>query len=587
MVDVKFKERINNLIRFISQDLIEKDQAVRMALLTSVAGESIFFLGPPGTAKSMISRSIRKAFKGDDGKNLSYFEYLMNQFSTPDELFGPVSLKELENDKYVRIVNNYLPSAEVAFLDEIWKASAAIQNTLLTIINEKKFHNGNDVVDVPLKALIAASNELPASGMGLEALWDRFVVRMVVDPVSSEENFWKVVCPEDEKNNNVSANDVQLISLGELNAWQKNKIDQVEIPQNVRNVVNAIRKEIIVYNAGDIELNEENAEQSVNTNESESISDQNSETDMLYISDRRWKKIIHLMKTSAFLNGRDKVDIIDASIIAHCIWDNENQIKTVEDIVRRCISQEGIDCGVSVCDVENQLDNLVKEIYSNFYKLVDGCPKEYKLPNSSAKVYKLKKTMSVKDYYGNQLNIVYVGQKKMYDGSFHEIGNVDNYYLTMSSVGKSTKQISIGVMYGKSYKGDLELEPSYPEPNQEIFGNLSVYKNLTSAFDKKYKSIATEIDDLRKKVNRSYEDVMENMGSNLFADEQYVAAVTEKLFETLVAIDKTDEKLKVARQLYANVNFSYRTESEDDKNSKKNGNETMKDPNIVSVKRFF
>ena len=180
------RDRIKNIITYIGDGLKEKDEAIRLALLASIAGESIFFLGPPGTAKSMVSRRLRSAFKGENGKPLNYFEYLMNQFSTPDELFGPVSLKKLENDVYERITDGYLPKAEVAFLDEIWKASPAIQNTLLTIINEKKFHNGSEVVSVPLKALISASNELPAENQGLEALWDRFLLRLMVLPVQEE-----------------------------------------------------------------------------------------------------------------------------------------------------------------------------------------------------------------------------------------------------------------------------------------------------------------------------------------------------------------------------------------------------------------
>lgn len=183
------------MLEYLKTGLFEKDEAVRLALLCAVSGESIFFLGPPGTAKSMISRHISKAFKG-----ATYFEYLMNEFSTPDEIFGPVSLTELQKDNYKRITDGYLPKANVAFLDEIWKSGPAILNTLLTIVNEKKFHNGKKLEDVPLVALLSASNELPQKGRGLEALWDRFILRVIVSPVQDDENLFKIITAKSQNN---------------------------------------------------------------------------------------------------------------------------------------------------------------------------------------------------------------------------------------------------------------------------------------------------------------------------------------------------------------------------------------------------
>lgn len=183
------KTQISALLKHLSEGIYEKQHILAMTLLSAVAGESIFLLGPPGTAKSLVARRLKLTFK--DGQS---FEYLMSKFSTPDEIFGPVSISLLKNeDRYERVVQGFLPTAHIVFLDEIWKASPSIQNALLTAINERIFQNGDKTLRLPMKALIAASNELPAEEEGLEALWDRFLVRMVSNCIQSEAEFFKMI----------------------------------------------------------------------------------------------------------------------------------------------------------------------------------------------------------------------------------------------------------------------------------------------------------------------------------------------------------------------------------------------------------
>lgn len=171
-------QRLRALIDALPQGLLEREDAARLMLLAALAGEHVLLLGPPGTAKSALARRLHRAFEGG-----RYFERLLTRFSTPEELFGPLSLRALEDDRYERLFDGYLPTAGVAFLDEVFKANSAILNALLTLLEERQFDNGTERLGTPLVCLVAASNELP-SDEALQAFHDRFLVRLAVAPVS-------------------------------------------------------------------------------------------------------------------------------------------------------------------------------------------------------------------------------------------------------------------------------------------------------------------------------------------------------------------------------------------------------------------
>lgn len=132
--------------------LIERDTPIRLALLAALTGEHLLLIGPPGTAKSELARRLRHAFH-----DATYFERLLTRFSTPEELFGPLSIKALEQDRYERKTEHYLPEASVAFLDEIFKANSAILNARLTLLNEREFDNGKERRKTPLISVVAAN----------------------------------------------------------------------------------------------------------------------------------------------------------------------------------------------------------------------------------------------------------------------------------------------------------------------------------------------------------------------------------------------------------------------------------------------
>jgi len=327
--------KIRKLLDQLNQDLFEREEVVRLALLSAIAGESIFLLGPPGVAKSMVARRLKYAFQ-----DAISFEYLMGKFSTPDEIFGPVSISRLRNeDKYERLVDNYLPGAQIVFLDEIWKASPPIQNALLTVLNEKIYRNGAQELKVDLRGLIAASNELPQRGEGLEALWDRFLVRHLIEGIQDRELFNAMITLSGGSSHGDYVPPELKISDEDYRKWNK-EINYIFVPPHLLGIIRYIRSTII-------ERNQEKEE-----------------FEQIYISDRRWRKVVHLMRSAAYLNGRQEIDLMDAFLIAYCIWDRAEQVDEIQQLVTEVISKHGYRALYDLTPVEQLLSGLQAEIQS-------------------------------------------------------------------------------------------------------------------------------------------------------------------------------------------------------------------------------
>ncbi|MEZ9160864.1 ATPase RavA domain-containing protein [Vibrio lentus] len=322
-------ERINKLAHALSDGVYEREDTIKLCLLAALAGESVFLLGPPGIAKSLIAKRLIQAFD-----NSSYFEYLMTRFSTPEEVFGPLSIQELkDNGRYVRLTEGYLPTAQVVFLDEIWKAGPAILNTLLTVVNEKTFKNGADIERVPMRLLVSASNELPDEDSGLEALYDRMLVRVFVNRIQNKQNF-KSMLTTGTSQEAVIPKGLAITDI-EYHQWQK-ELDKLELTDNSFNKLFELKTmlEKTVKNQG-------------SSSESE-----------LYVSDRRWKKAVKLLKASAFFSGRDSVNPLDIMLLQDCLWHSPESRDVVRSVVKDFALNRAFDQQESKSQIEMSREEL-------------------------------------------------------------------------------------------------------------------------------------------------------------------------------------------------------------------------------------
>ncbi|MCP3102329.1 AAA family ATPase [Myxococcus sp. K15C18031901] len=173
------RERLNRFRLALGRHFVGKQTLVDLMTVAAVAQEPLLLVGPPGTAKSDLVLKFREAL---GLSNEDYFEYLLTRFTEPSEVLGPIDINLLRQGRYIRREGGKLPTARLVFLDEVFKASSAILNALLTVINERKFYQDGAPQPVRLKVLFAATNELPEHAE-LGALKDRFCLKAACRPV--------------------------------------------------------------------------------------------------------------------------------------------------------------------------------------------------------------------------------------------------------------------------------------------------------------------------------------------------------------------------------------------------------------------
>lgn len=271
--------------------VVERDEAVDGLLVALLAREHVLLLGPPGTAKSMLARELVRRLEG-----ARLFEWLLTKFSTPEELLGPPSLPALEAGRYERVTEGKLPEAEVAFLDEIFKANSAILNALLSLLAERTFHQGARATQVPLETVVGASNELPDEEE-LAALYDRFLLRFTVGYVEQDQRFSTLLTappPPEAPQARLTRADLEALRA---------QVARVVVPEGLVEDLVELRRSLV--------------------------------GEGVIASDRRWRKSLGLLRASALLEGREEAGPADLAWLEHVLWtDPEEQPKVREAVAK-------------------------------------------------------------------------------------------------------------------------------------------------------------------------------------------------------------------------------------------------------------
>ncbi|HRI67204.1 MAG TPA: AAA family ATPase [Polyangium sp.] len=226
------EKSVRQAIIAASDGLIERRSLVELIALAAIAGEHVLVIGPPGTAKSEAVRRIASSLGG------KYFEYLLGRFTEPSEIFGPVSLKRLKDGVVETETAGMLPEADIAFLDEVFLGSTAILNTLLGILNERRFRRGHTAIQCPLRVCVGASNRLPEDEM-LAAFADRFLVRVFVGPIGDSrleellDASWQQWQPQ--KGNVAAIGDIDALSQAARN------IDMTHVRSTLAQAIRIVR----------------------------------------------------------------------------------------------------------------------------------------------------------------------------------------------------------------------------------------------------------------------------------------------------------------------------------------------------------
>lgn len=285
------RKALHQILAELNGEFFERPDAIEGMTLATLAKEHCFILGPPGTAKSALTRAFFDRFTGAE-----YFEAILSKTRPAEAILGPYDIPELRDHGHLfRKINNFLPTANFAMLDEVGKMSPTLGHDLLAVVLERRLHQvngGRSWVDVPLYTFIGGSNELPTDESDdAAALWDRMLVRLVVDQVQEAGNFVAMLTGSTAKGGTT-------VDFPSLAAVIDTEVPKIGVPRDVLDTLVQLRE--VMRSEG------------------------------YEPSGRRWKQCMKLLRASAWLAGRTDASTDDIAVLRHALWDKPEQIDKIE-----------------------------------------------------------------------------------------------------------------------------------------------------------------------------------------------------------------------------------------------------------------
>lgn len=306
----------------------ERDTEIRMIILGLLARQHTLLLGPPGTGKSAIVRELTSRIES----GFRYWEMLLSKFTAPSAIFGPIDVGALAQGTFRQVLDGHATTAHVAFLDEIFKCSAAALNSMLAYLNERIYHpeSGGAPISCPLVSAVCASNEL-GEDEATAALYDRLLIRMEVDYLAEADSFDRLlrsaVIPG--AGQTPARTTVELADLQQAITCE---VPAIDLPATMIEAIRDIRS--------DLRQRE------------------------ITSSDRRWKQAVRVLQATAWLEGRATVAVDDVAVLTHVLWDVPSNKTTVARVIRGYLSpddRELADLEDQVARIAAELDRLVDE----------------------------------------------------------------------------------------------------------------------------------------------------------------------------------------------------------------------------------